>query len=161
MFTFLIRWLWWEECKINYCEYESLYVIVVGCAPAWGRLFAGFCWPMLAVGTEIVNFWLVRLKAYQDLLSALAWFSDNFKKKKNFYQTHFQTHTWVVFRYFFLLVVFRFWEDKTGASTPKSSTLFGSCFRVCLCADRWCECNSICMWDKFTGIYLRGQEFSV
>lgn len=49
---------------------------------------AGFCWPMLAVGTgikkqfQIVNFWLVRLKAYQDLLSALAWFSANFKKNK-------------------------------------------------------------------------------
>lgn len=62
---------------------------------------------------------------------------------------------------FFLLVVFWFREDKTGASTPKSSTLFGCCFRVCLCADRWCECNSVCMWDKFTGIYLRGQELSV
>lgn len=63
--------------------------------------------------------------------------------------------------FFFLLVVFWFREDKTGASTPKSSTLFGCCFRVCLCADRWCECNSVCMWDKFTGIYLRGQELSV
>lgn len=82
-------------------------------------------------------------------------------KKTNFCQTHFQTHTWVMFRYFFLLVVFWFREDKTGASTPKSSTLFGCCFRVCLCADRWCECNSVCMWDKFTGIYLRGQELSV
>lgn len=47
-----------------------------------------YCWPMLAVGTgikkqfQIVNFWLVRLKAYQDLLSALAWFSANFKKNK-------------------------------------------------------------------------------
>lgn len=75
---------------------------------------AGFCWPMLAVGTgikkqfQIVNFWLVRLKAYQDLLSALAWFSANFKKnkkkqtkKQHFCQIHFQTHTWVMFRYFF------------------------------------------------------------
>lgn len=136
---------------------------------------AGFCWPMLAVGTgikkqfQIVNFWLVRLKAYQDLLSALAWFSANFKKnKKNKKQ---KNNTSVKFTsrlilescsgIFFLLVVFWFREDKTGASTPKSSTLFGCCFRVCLCADRWCECNSVCMWDKFTGIYLRGQELSV
>lgn len=135
---------------------------------------AGFCWPMLAVGTgikkqfQIVNFWLVRLKAYQDLLSALAWFSANFKKNKKNKQ---KNNTSVKFTsrlilescsgIFFLLVVFWFREDKTGASTPKSSTLFGCCFRVCLCADRWCECNSVCMWDKFTGIYLRGQELSV
>lgn len=135
---------------------------------------AGFCWPMLAVGTgikkqfQIVNFWLVRLKAYQDLLSALAWFSANFKKNK---KTKQKNNTSVKFTsrlilescsgIFFLLVVFWFREDKTGASTPKSSTLFGCCFRVCLCADRWCECNSVCMWDKFTGIYLRGQELSV
>lgn len=135
---------------------------------------AGFCWPMLAVGTgikkqfQIVNFWLVRLKAYQDLLSALAWFSANFKKNKKKKQ---KNNTSVKFTsrlilescsgIFFLLVVFWFREDKTGASTPKSSTLFGCCFRVCLCADRWCECNSVCMWDKFTGIYLRGQELSV
>lgn len=135
---------------------------------------AGFCWPMLAVGTgikkqfQIVNFWLVRLKVYQDLLSALAWFSANFKKNKKNKQ---KNNTSVKFTsrlilescsgIFFLLVVFWFREDKTGASTPKSSTLFGCCFRVCLCADRWCECNSVCMWDKFTGIYLRGQELSV
>lgn len=135
---------------------------------------AGFCWPMLAVGTgikkqfQIVNFWLVRLKAYQDLLSALAWFSANFKKNKKNKQ---KNNTSVKFTsrlilescsgIFFLLVVFWFREDKTGASTLKSSTLFGCCFRVCLCADRWCECNSVCMWDKFTGIYLRGQELSV
>lgn len=135
---------------------------------------AGFCWPMLAVGTgikkqfQIVNFWLVRLKAYQDLLSALAWFSANFKKNKKQKQ---KNNTSVKFTsrlilescsgIFFLLVVFWFREDKTGASTPKSSTLFGCCFRVCLCADRWCECNSVCMWDKLTGIYLRGQELSV
>lgn len=131
---------------------------------------AGFCWPMLAVGTgikkqfQIVNFWLVRLKAYQDLLSALAWFSANFKKNKkttllsNSLPDSYLSHVQV---FFFLLVVFWFREDKTGASTPKSSTLFGCCFRVCLCADRWCECNSVCMWDKFTGIYLRGQELSV
>lgn len=134
---------------------------------------AGFCWPMLAVGTgikkqfQIVNFWLVRLKAYQDFLSALAWFSANFKKNKK----NKKNNTSVKFTsrlilescsgIFFLLVVFWFREDKTGASTPKSSTLFGCCFRVCLCADRWCECNSVCMWDKFTGIYLRGQELSV
>lgn len=134
---------------------------------------AGFCWPMLAVGTgikkqfQIVNFWLVRLKAYQDLLSALAWFSANFKKnkKKQKNNTSVKFTSRLILEscsgIFFLLVVFWFREDKTGASTPKSSTLFGCCFRVCLCADRWCECNSVCMWDKFTGIYLRGQELSV
>lgn len=40
--------------------------------------YCSFCWPTLAVGTgikkqfQIVNFRLVRLKAYQGLLSALA-----------------------------------------------------------------------------------------